>query len=391
MIEQEKNNCKIMKIGIMTYHRACNYGAFLQARALCNRMNQEEDIEAEIIDFHMKKERQFYSANIDQCGLIAVMKKIARGTLSFQKELLDSFEKAQKEDRTPKSPQYMESDQIEDFQKLVKNRYDVIIAGSDEIWKVNSFRGFPTPYWLIGDLGCRKFAYAVSARVDFQQCLDHKKMNLLQNAINDFEFIGTRDQMTYDEIKSIVDEKCKVKMCCDPSFLYDFEFDRKKDINTLTENQLIKGKKNILLMTEDRKLAASIIQSLNKKYNLISVFHKYQGCINISKLSPMEWLELLYGVDMVVTSYFHATCYSILLEKPFISISTKLKKTKLEELLSEDLILKKHYIDLSNGKYHEIEWEKCIADNKYQLFPENYVGKKRAEFLDFLDRLRSSR
>ena len=42
-----------MKVGILTFHRSLNYGAFLQAVCLCERLNQEKDISAEIIDFDM--------------------------------------------------------------------------------------------------------------------------------------------------------------------------------------------------------------------------------------------------------------------------------------------------------------------------------------------------
>lgn len=383
------NSRKKIKIGIITYHRACNYGAFLQARALCNRLNLEEDMETEMIDFRMKKEAAVYS--VDRCGWLSIIKKILRNRFFFEKDLFASFEKAQKLDTTSKSERYIMSDKIKDFEKLVKNQYDVIIAGSDEIWKVNSFRGFPTPYWLIGDLGCRKFAYGVSARVNFEECLNDEEMKLLKNAVNDFEFIGVRDKLTYDAVKSIVDQKNKVQMCCDPSFLFDFEVDRKKNLNELIGYKLNKEKKNILIMIEDRKLVASIIKKLNKKYNLISVFHKHQGCINVPRLFPIQWLETLCAADMVVTSYFHATCYSIILEKPFISVGTSLKKTKLEELLFEDPILRKHYIDLSNNKYDEIDWEAYVKEDKYKLFPLNYVNEKREGFLDFLDKLRNSK
>ena len=198
-------SCKKMKIGIITYHRACNYGAFLQARALCNRLNEENDLEAEIIDFRMKKELMFYS--VDRCRWTLNLKRIVRQRFFFEKKLFDSFEKAQNEDPAPKSGRYLLSDRIKDFQEFVRNQYDVIIAGSDEIWKVNSFRGFPTPYWLMGDLGCRKFAYAASARVDFKECLDVEKFRELKAALDDFEFIGVRDQLTYDAVKNIISKK----------------------------------------------------------------------------------------------------------------------------------------------------------------------------------------
>ena len=105
----------------------------------------------------------------------------------------------------------------------------------------------------------------------------------------------------------------------------------------------------------------------------------------------MQWLEALCASDMILTSYFHASCYSILLEKPFISVGTKLKRTKLEELLFENEELRAHYIDLSKQSYQTIDWEACVKERKYRLLPENYVEEKRKGFLSFLDALRDSK
>ena len=49
-----------MKVGILTYHRALNYGAFLQAVCLCERLNAEKEISAEIIDYDMQSAQNVY-------------------------------------------------------------------------------------------------------------------------------------------------------------------------------------------------------------------------------------------------------------------------------------------------------------------------------------------
>ena len=49
-----------MKVGILTFHRSVNYGAYLQALALCKKLNCEQDISAEIIDFRMKCDERHY-------------------------------------------------------------------------------------------------------------------------------------------------------------------------------------------------------------------------------------------------------------------------------------------------------------------------------------------
>ena len=63
-----------IKVGILTFHRAYNYGAYLQACALCNRLNQEEDIECEIIDFRMQKDVEFYNSHQNRSTLEKILR-----------------------------------------------------------------------------------------------------------------------------------------------------------------------------------------------------------------------------------------------------------------------------------------------------------------------------
>ena len=39
------------KIAILTFHNACNYGAFLQAKALLEFIGAKDNVEAYIIDY----------------------------------------------------------------------------------------------------------------------------------------------------------------------------------------------------------------------------------------------------------------------------------------------------------------------------------------------------
>lgn len=379
-----------MYIGIITYHRACNYGAYLQACALCNRLNMEEDIIAEIIDFRMKKENKIYTIN--KAGMMQNVKRILRLRYRFDKELFAMFEKAQLSSIMVKSNQYIESDSVDEFTKLVKNKYDVIIAGSDEIWKIDSFRGFPTPYWLIGDLGCRKFSYAASARVEFKTSLGEKDFLVLSKALNEFEYIGVRDRLTYDEVKMVVKDSSKLHMCCDPSFLFDFQIKKISIFELLNGKvKLNDSKKNLLLMTENRELASSVRRQLKDKFNIISVFHKHRGVLNISQLSPLEWLELLNCVDFVITSFFHATCYSIIFNQRFLSVGTMKRKTKLLELLNDNDEMLSHYVEIDGMNLKETKWENLIENTTKLSMQKDFILKQQKTFEKFLRALRNAK
>jgi len=177
-----------MKVGILTYFRACNYGAYLQACSLCNRLNLEEDIEAEVIDFRMEKERLNYSKK--SWNVSRIIKSPMK--YFYFNNLVETFEKEHQRPLAPVSTPAICSDVSEALRKMIQDRYEVVIVGSDEVWKTDGFRGFPNPYWLPFELNMKKVAYAVSSRSDFS-ALNEEKHNALHRYVNDFELIGVRD------------------------------------------------------------------------------------------------------------------------------------------------------------------------------------------------------
>lgn len=370
-----------MKIGIVTYHRAYNYGAYLQACALCNRLNMEQDIEAEIVDFRMKKEIDFYQH-------WSIKKKIRLfPDHIFNKMLHQAFDRAVNDKVMVRSDKYVLSDSLEDFQQLVRGKYDVMIAGSDEIWKFNNFRGFPNPYWLIGDLGCRKFSYAASSRTEFSK-LDGKNLETVKKALDDFEYIGVRDEPTFDEISELTADKSKVHMCCDPSFLYDFGIES-REMSEILEGKarLDPNKKNVLIMTENKKMGAAIASKLRGKYNLISLFNWNRGCQNINDLTPLEWLSVIKNADLMLTSFFHGTCFSIILGTPFLSFSTGSKASKLEGLFTDEDISRR-FIKDADDFWSSDSWEHELEQAMERSDYSAYVKERRDSFNDFLAALR---
>lgn len=177
-------------------------------------------------------------------------------------------------------------------------------------------------------------SYAASSRSDFSKLCENEHYTL-RKSVNDFDYIGVRDKLTYDAIKKELSDSNKIHMCCDPSFVYDF----KKEKCLVTS--LLKGikdlddkKKNIVVLTEDKDTAKRIRKNLASEYNLISVFEWHKGYINLEDVSPIEWIKLLEEADLVITSLFHGICFSIMNDTPFIAVPTRTKKDKIIDLLN---------------------------------------------------------
>lgn len=369
-----------MKIGILTYHRACNYGAYMQAYCLCSRLNEEADIQAELIDFHMEKEDDQYDYR--KRGLLKRLLK--KKVYDFKFALMDTFVKAQ-DMLSDKSDTYLKSNSVAEFSEFVKNKYDVIIVGSDEVWKLDGFRGFPTPYWLEGDLGCKKFSYAASSRSSLE-VLSEEQREKLHALLQDFDYISVRDDMTYDMVTEVLGSKDMVSVNCDPSFLWDVPVKTgflKERLHR--ETAWDAEKKNILVMMDSNQTAGMIRQQLASRYNLISVCSYHEGYMNLPDVTPLEWLSLIAECDLVITSYFHGVCFSIMKNTPFLATAEAKKRSKLDGLLKDTSLAHRYFDDeaLTGGRIEKLV-EAAMKKENYAA----YVEEKRKGFPEYLNKLR---
>lgn len=379
-----------MKVGILTYHRVLNYGAFLQAVCLCRRLNAEKDISAEIIDYDMPSAQNAYK----QLTEISVKKQIKYlADLLLKKDytvvldLSEAFQRGYEKAEALLSEDSLISDDIDAFSAFVKGKYDVIISGSDEIWKIKPVRGFPNPYFLPGDLACRKFSYAVSARMDFDT-LPKDQHAELNGFLKDYEFISVRDELTYNAVQKEGIPEEKMMRSCDPSFLYDFPE------NDITVQELLKGRcrldprKKILVLADiHRKTAESLISQVSGEYNVISTVLKNPKCISLSDLDPFEWRLLISKADMVVSSLYHGVCFSIANNTPFLAVAREDKKSKLQELLC-NTELEDRYIE--EARVPTLDWKKTLAHAAETSDFRGFVQRQRKDFDFFIKKLKET-
>ena len=369
-----------MNIGILTFHRAINYGAFLQAYSLCKALNQEHDIHAEVIDYSMQSAWDFY--DVSKWSLKKKLKSFRQ--LSYRKKQNTAFIKSVNDNKGVFSKEFLVSDDIEKFRNGVKSRYDAIIVGSDEVWKVNRMRGFPNPYFLPGDFGCRKFSYAASfgKSVNLKDD-DEQKM---RDMLGDFEVLSVRDRLAYDYINRNK-PKSHVMISCDPSFLYDFKEEISKAVNPLRNGSIkINSSKKTIAVMVDEHSAKILPGKLGEKYNLVSLYRKWDGYINVMDVDPFSWLKIISEADFVISSFFHGVCFSICNNTPILAIGAKGKQHKLGDLLQKTELEGCYILDEQLDQTDILsKIDEISADTSaYQRF----VSNKKSGFKDYVQLLR---
>lgn len=370
-----------MKIGILTYHLSHNYGAFLQAYALLTRLKNElSDDDIEIIDFNMKTAEKYYKKVILSenrfCTVFYNLKRY-KNFKNYVKLLPCGIIKAC-------------SDSISDFQEMVKNQYDIIIAGSDEIWRLTGRRGFPNPYWLPGNLGCIKMSYAASSRSDFSS-LDHEKFKQLKQFLDDFYYIGVRDASTYENVIRVVEDKTKVHINCDPTLAFPFEYNRKKGQKLLQDKfHIDQSRCTVGFMIADSNTVKLVKKSLGREYNYVSLFQKHRGTRSNPDITPFEWIDVISALDFFIVSFFHGICFAINTGIPFAAFEKNRKNidgSKISDLLKRTGLENRFYTEekINNGELKSRLKKECGANIDFQAS----AAPLRSEFENFLHAVKS--
>ena len=245
-----------MRIGILTYHRSHNYGAFLQAYALSHSLQEQfpESI-VEIIDYDTIASHKEYIVRVVKTGRIPGIPYYTKQYRMFMRQLK----------RLPLSDKTLISDDFDLFKKEFENRYDLIVVGSDQVWVTTGMRGFPNTFWLPGEYRLKKVSYAASSRSEMARMpLDMQEK--LHQYLNDFCYVGARDEATIYEGNKFLENGKEAQFNPDPVFTWDFGDVRAKGKQILKEKFGVSEGETTLGVMVTKKTNASLI--INKAKQL---------------------------------------------------------------------------------------------------------------------------
>ncbi len=302
-----------MKIGILTYFRNYNPGAFLQAYELAQTLKDRyPDHEVEIIDFQMKREKAFMRRIFKEMVITYSASDIL-GMCKYHRAIR----------KLPLSKHRIESDEMGELGTFIDHTYDVVVIGSDELWKTNGYRGFPTPFWLNKSFEkCRKCSFSPSSRCDMSEMNDEQK-KIIRRCISELDFVGVRDEKTYSELVKVVPEKVKdMNIVCDPTFLGEYGIEKQKCKERIKKHFKIPAYKKILTtVLHNEDLIRIIERQYKDEYFVLSLSDESDFTdANWLSVAPLEWIEIIAGSDFVVTQSFHCSVFSMIHSVPFLGI-----------------------------------------------------------------------
>ena len=340
-----------MKIGILTYHHVTNDGAILQTLGhLYTLQDLYPNAQIEVIDYR--------SLNIEKSEWIASLKSFLpwrwNGMSKVRKLLhLKSFVNNH---MTLSSSRLVSNDWVKASAFIENQKYDAVIVGSDEVWKIVNkrySRKFPNIYWLPLPLKAIKIASAASANKSDESLIKQENIQQqMRTFLDDFQRIAARDQFTFELVKSNISDPTKVYQVPDPTFGIEF--------NTEVRQKLIKygvdfNKKVIALSFSSNPVLFSKIADSIRKYadeqniQLVAIGqqNKYAHVDLTGHLDPLEWASSYKHFSFCITDRFHSAIFSIKNITPFLAIELSSKydgsyKGKVVDLLTKCNMMNAH-------------------------------------------------
>jgi hypothetical protein len=293
-------------VGVITFHRAINYGALLQAYAL-----QEVLIKlrcrCNIIDYRNVRLESLHKENTltdchnwkEICRLIFYSKYHNKKVKKFREFSLSHLNL---------SDGYYGIDEL----RKITSEYDKFICGSDQIWNYK-ITNFDKAYFLdFVENKLQKYSYAASFGLDNIPSEYREEYKIL---LLNFNKITVRERQGAEIYKSLIGDDAEVVL--DPTMLLS-----KLEWEKITTDYIKKDNYILLYLFGMSPTLKKFVKKLSKQtgceivsisYSLLNGLKAtYERCVG-----PTEFLGLFKNARYIITNSFHGTAFSINFNKDF--------------------------------------------------------------------------
>lgn len=347
-----------MKIGIITYHSAHNYGAMLQAYGL-QQFLQSLDHDVDLIDYHSEaleyKNRRKQSVrsarDLARCGVNLLLSPYFSKRYASFEEFKASFMKLGR--------RYTTAEELLTDPPL----YDAYICGSDQIWNVNGGIS-PVNFLQFAPPGRLKISYAPSLG---EASIPQRAAAQFPALLEGFSALSVREQSAV----KIIDAATGITPECvlDPVFLLERKLweDVAKTPQSYKPYIAFYALETNPILDKTVQLFAKRLEMPVVVLGKASVYMFTAGLKIRIDSGPREFLGWIRRADLVITNSFHATAFSIIFQRPFISVPHQTRNTRIENLLVtlglEDRSCR-DYLDGSRDAKHALNPDFTRAERK---------------------------
>ncbi len=329
------------KIGILTFHKAVNYGAVLQAYALQKKVT-DLGYDAELINYGSIGTAEAYAPAINK-NIFNKLSKYVFSPVSQFRHLVRRFELLiikRAEDFLFKKDIEKQTESFSSFRKnnlKISNKsyhtykdlkslesfYDGVITGSDQVWNPQITQNDLAYFLHFLKDNSKKISYAASFGTE--NVLEEFQ-NKIAPELQSIKHLSVREDTGAKIIKNIVNRDAQVVV--DPvlllsdkgwkaiipenninePYIFCYAFSDNPEIRLMCKYlSKITGSKIVRL-----SLYPESFQRTKEYFNISTIYVNDSG--------PLEFLSYLYKASFIVTNSFHGTIFSINFKKDFIVI-----------------------------------------------------------------------
>ena len=345
------------RIGVITFHNYDNYGAILQSYALQKKL-RELGTDPEIIDYSCQYiSNPFRLVNLKEKGLFNYIYG-AIGHICYipRRRKCNQFRKHMK---------YSEP-VTKGNMRAVSGKYDIYIAGSDQIWDYK-LTNFDQTYFLdFPEKGKKKCSYAASIG---EHIPPEQFRNDYSRLLNDFDEILVREDYGADIVNELTGKKPEV--VCDPTLLLTAE-----EWNKLLKEPKIRGKYILVYQLGINPEIVNFAKRLKKKtgYRIVYIPFPLVGLLKCRceiTVGPAEWMGLFKNAEYVISDSFHGVVFSLLFNRKFFAKADgHHKNRRVEQLLK--------LVNLSDRTMNDVSDEQLTEEIDF-----TYANEQIANFRNF--------
>lgn len=365
-----------MKIALISFHNAVNFGASLQAYALQHAL-EKMGHDSEYINYVNDTRRHQYSMSFLFWDAVkkhqfssAIKYLVGAPFLALRKNKFNRFYKQYL--RVTKQ-EYCNSSEA----AKLNPSYDRFIVGSDQVWNpVNN--GHDTAFLLdFVEEQRKKISYSSSFGLAE---LDDQTKERYRKCFSSFYAISVREKIGQEIVASLIGKTPELVL--DPVMLLSAV-----DWQELAKNQKAGSEKYVFTYTNrDRQISAFLrtgYKMAGKKMYKLSRFTKPKDFVNPAVrikywMSPLEFVKVIDNAELVVSASFHCLAMAILLNKPFVAILTGNygKDERLNNML--------RMFHLEKRALSENMTEQDVLQPIDWFFVNEEIARRREESLAFL-------
>lgn len=348
-------------VGVITFGNYNNYGAILQSYALQKHIKQFGH-KGEIIDYTCSYiSNPFALVNLKEKGLFNYIYSVI-GCICY-------LPRKRKCDQFRKNMTYSEPVDRNNVNKL-SDRYDLYIAGSDQIWDYK-LTNRDTSYFLDFVKSGKKCSYAASIG---EHMPPSEIADSYKKLLSDFDEIIIREEYGADIVEKLMGKRPKT--ACDPTLLLTGD-----EWAELAIDPKESGKYILVYQLGINPEIVGFVKKLKKKTGLKVIYVPFPligllECKMKIAIGPKEWIGLFKNAEYVVSDSFHGIVFALLFNKKFFAkYDGHHTNRRVEELLKK-LNLLHRTMDIDEAK---------LLDEIDYTYPNEQLEIMRKESLTLLE------